>query len=775
MKNRKTRFVLSVGTLAIAATSTPVSAQVEEIIVTAQRRDQSAQDVPISMQVVSGDDLQDRQISGTGDLADSLPNVMVTNDSVSNNIYVRGVGSGSNAGFEQAVATFVDGVYHGRSRYSQSTLVDVQRIEVLRGPQTIFFGNNAIGGAFSVTTQKPSLSSWEGYAQGAYEFKANEKTVEAAVGGPIIEDRLGIRIAGRYSDSDGYIKNLTTGQDNPAIEDKFLRMTTNLRISDAWDASFKVEYGKQDSVGSFPSQLTDCPPQPPFSAATTFSCGYALAVGEESDFDFRRSSGAGEIGSIEANEYVLTLEKDNVDGPGIVFQAALTKQDFLLAADTDGVSADFFAFNTSERLNQKTIEARINSPENSSIEYTAGFYYLDTDSRIDTTLNFPFATVLLAGPLAPLAPFAPLAGDIYLDQSEKAMSLFGSVTVPVTDQLFVTAGARYVHSRKQGVQAATNATGNDPFGFSVTPLPAPIQPLAAFLTGFNDHTNQGIVRDDDFLPSFSLRYEVNPDVSVYAKFSQGFKAGGLDAIELTGVQSRLTFSPETVDAYEIGLRGLFADRTVSLNLALFRSDYKDLQQSVAQFTATSAFVTIANVGALRSQGVEAELQWRPNDRFELSANVAYLDAQYRDYANAGCTALQAFVAQQAGQVGCFQDLSGRSPPFAPNYSGSVNASYDLPIGDSMQLSFEGAVNFSGAYDVIADLDPVTRQGAWQKFDARVAFGDRDDRWTVALVGKNLTNERIITSAQDVVASAGSYTRVIGRGRQVALQLRYRFE
>ena len=162
MRNSKTRFVLSVGTLAIAATSAPVSAQVEEIIVTAQRRDQSAQDVPISMQVVSGDDLQDRQISGTGDLADSLPNVMVTNESVSNNIYVRGVGSGSNAGFEQAVATFVDGVYHGRSRYSQSTLVDVQRIEVLRGPQTIFFGNNAVGGAFSVTTRKPSLSNWEG-------------------------------------------------------------------------------------------------------------------------------------------------------------------------------------------------------------------------------------------------------------------------------------------------------------------------------------------------------------------------------------------------------------------------------------------------------------------------------------------------------------------------------------------------------------------------------------------------------------------------------------
>nr|WP_254305890.1 hypothetical protein [Sphingopyxis sp. BSNA05] len=225
--------------------------------------------------------------------------------------------------------------------------------------------------------------------------------MEGAVGGPIVEDKLGIRIAGRYSDSDGYIKNLTTGQDNPAIEDKFLRMTTNLRISDAWDASFKVEYGKQDSVGSFPSQLTDCPPEPPFSAATTFSCGYALAVGEESAFDFRRSSGGGEIGSIEANEYVLTLEKDNVDGPGIVFQAALSKHDFLLAADTDGVSADFFTFNTAEHLNQKTLEARINSPENSSIEYTAGFYYLDTDSRIDTTLNFPFATALLAGPLAP--------------------------------------------------------------------------------------------------------------------------------------------------------------------------------------------------------------------------------------------------------------------------------------------------------------------------------------------------------------------------------------
>lgn len=774
MKASRAGLSFSCAIVATACVGTPAYAQVKDIVVTAQKRTQSDKDVPISLQVVSGNDLQNNQIADTEQLADSLPNVFVSKDSVSNNIYMRGVGSGANAGFEQAVATFVDGVYHGRSRYSQSTLVDVDHIEVLRGPQTIYFGNNAIGGAFSVTTKRPNLSNWDGYAQASYEFVGKEPVVEAAVGGPLITDKLAIRVAGYYSHLNGYIKNTATGRDDPDTKDRFVRGTVLWRLDDAWEASFKAEYGKQDGTAPFPVQLTTCPPDSPFSAAATFSCGYALATGQEAKFDYRRASNPGEIGSNKAWELVSKLEKDNDNGPGIVVQAALSRNDFLLSADTDATPGDFFTYNTIEKLNQKTLEMRLTSPAASKIDYILGFYYLDSKTSVGTTLNFPFATALLTGPLDVLAPYAPLSGAIQLDEHEKAMSMFGSVTYPITDRLSLIGGLRYTQSHKVGYQSATNATAHDTYGFSVTPLPEALQPVAALLTGFNEHDNRGVVDNDDFLPSATLQYEPNKNLTIYAKYSRGFKAGGFDAVELTGIPSRLSFKPETVNAYETGLKSFLFDRTVSFDIALFRSNYSNLQQSVAQFTATSAYITVANVGGLRSQGIEAELTWRPSNRFELGTNLALLDAKYQNYPNGGCDALQAYQAQQAGLTGCSQDLSGRSPPFAPDYSGNVHASYNIPIGNSLQFSIDGTLNFSGSYYVIADLDPHARQPAWQKVDVRVAIGNIGRGWSLAFVGRNLTNVKVMGSQNDIVASAGSYATQIQRGRTLAAQARFSF-
>ena len=302
---------------------------------------------------------------------------------------------------------------------------------------------------------------------------------------------------------------------------------------------------------------------------------------------------------------------------GIVAQASWSKYDYLLAADTDGVPANFFSFSQTEHQDQKTFEVRLNSPADSKLEYTLGAYYLESKLSVDTTLNFPFATVLLAGPLAALAPYAPLSGAIALGQEEKGISVFGSATYPITEQLSVTAGVRYTYSRKKGLQSATNATGNDLYGLSVTPLPSALQPVAAFLTGFNDHTTGAVVSDEDFLPSVSLQYKATPDISLYAKYSKGFKAGGFDAVELTGIASNLTFKPETVDSYEAGMKSFLLDHTLSLDVALFHNDYKNLQQSVPQYTATAAFIRVTNVGGLQTQGIEAGLLWSPIDRLQI--------------------------------------------------------------------------------------------------------------------------------------------------------------
>ena len=194
-----------------------------DIVVTAQKRAQSLRDVPISIQVVTGESLRERDLNDLPNLTESLPAVKITDNGVATYLYIRGVGSGENSGFEQSVGTFIDGIYVGRGRTSRQQQLDLERIEVLRGPQSIFFGNSAIAGAFNVTTASPG-SSWEGYVNASYEFELEGRELEAAAGGPL-SDTIGIRIAGRYAKSDGWVTNIVDDSTAPATESWAFRAT----------------------------------------------------------------------------------------------------------------------------------------------------------------------------------------------------------------------------------------------------------------------------------------------------------------------------------------------------------------------------------------------------------------------------------------------------------------------------------------------------------------------------------------------------------------------
>ena len=206
-----------------AGSSGETSGALEEIVVTAQKRSESLQDVPISIAVLTGDAIASQKLQSLSDLSGRLPNVYVGGGTITNSLFIRGVGSGVNVGFEQSVATFEDGVYHGRSKYSTGTFVDVAQLEVLRGPQSLYFGNNAIGGAFSVTSRRPG-KVWEGQVSESYEFNAKENIIEAAAGGPL-SDTVGVRLAGRVSNMKGWIQDLASGERNPDDNNKFGRVT----------------------------------------------------------------------------------------------------------------------------------------------------------------------------------------------------------------------------------------------------------------------------------------------------------------------------------------------------------------------------------------------------------------------------------------------------------------------------------------------------------------------------------------------------------------------
>ncbi len=763
---------ISVAALCVA--STGAIAQIDEILVTAQKREQSIRDVPISMVAFQGVDILDQQITGLEDLAYTLPNVQISKDTISNNIYMRGVGSGVSPGFEQAVAIFVDGSYRGRSRYTNSTLVDIERVEVLRGPQTTYFGNNAIAGAFSVTTKGPDLDAWNGYGQASYEFVGEEPVVEAAVGGPIVQDKFGIRVAGRFSRLEGFLDNQGTGGQDPTIKDRFGRLSAQLQLAPEWSAAFKAEYGRQTSDGAFAAQLFNCP-APGF--APSGSCTAAIAAGQEDDLDFNRVSNGDERGEIEASEFIWNLQRDNDVGHGFFVQATHSRGDFVISGDTDLTTEDRVTFSNIEANKQTTVEVRLDSPSDSKLQYTLGAYYLDSEYSFSSNFNLLFLTptvvpFIAGGLFSAAAPFAPFTVDSNIFAEETAFSFFGSATWPFTDNFSATVGLRYINSDKSAVQDSQPKTTNDRYGFSTDFITEPAAlGAASALTQTAAQSQIGSVQDDDILPSVTLAYEPNENANLYFKYSDGFKAGGFDPLERSGVPGRLTYDPETVHAYEVGLKSIWLNDTLSFNVALFRSDYKDLQQAVVQFAGGGAFVVTQNVGGLTSQGAEIEVAWEATENLTFSADAAFLDAFYKDYPNGGCNVFQEAVTP----VNCVQDLSGVAPPFAPNYAGVVRASYEQPIiNSSLVFSGDVALSFSDGYSLAPDNDPVGRQGSWQKVDLRLGLSDADANWSLAFIGKNLANERVFATANDVVGTAGSYFATIERGRFLALQARYNF-
>lgn len=764
-----TRICLGVFLPAILANVQFAIAEIEEVIVTAQKREQTIQDVPISILVTSGDVISKQQIGNLEELSLRLPNVMIKQGPASNQLYIRGVGSSISGGFEQSVGTFVDGIYHGRSRYTQGALVDIDRVEVLRGPQSIYFGNNAIGGAFNVTTRRPS-EEWEGYVQSGWEFEHEELTVEAAAGGPLT-DSFGIRFAVSYSDLDGYIENPIAGRMEPSPENKFGRIYVVWKPKENLDFGLKYEKGEFDSEAGLPIQMTNCPPAEPFTPGR--ACASALSSqGFEAEFDQRRTTTPGSRDErIEADFEEVMLSLDYAIGDyTFTTIAGHTEYDYFMAADTTQSVEPIIGFRAPEDFEQDSIELRFTSPQGEQVEWVAGAYWQQSDLSYETSVAFHLLTPLIAvnPAFASLQPYAPIGTMGLLLQNEETRSLFGAVTWNFDDRLRATFGLRWTEVEKDVRQLATPVELDDFFG-GRTPLPADVLALGAALTGTVPHDNRTSRKDDDLIPSFNVQYDFNDSVMLYAGFSQGFKSGGFDAFELTGDLSRLTFGPETVDAYEVGFKATWPG--LSLNIAAFRNEYEDLQQSVAQTADTGiTFFSVSNVGGLVSQGLEIDIFWAVAQNWRFNLGAAFLNAEYEDYRSAGCTIAQQFNTP-VGQT-CTQDLTGEAPPFAPDLSGSVGIEYLRPFVSGLELSASLTMNFTDEYDVISDNERNLRQRAHEKLDARIAVSGANGSWEVAVLGKNLTDKLTSAFGQDTPTSPGTFWQLLERPRTIALQARY---
>jgi outer membrane receptor protein involved in Fe transport len=783
------------GALAVLACITPVStafgqeasSQLEEVVVTAQKRVESLQSVPVSVQVVSAVQLMQQNQNSLQEMTETLPAVHIQSGFFSDSLFIRGIGSGNNAGFDQSVATFSDDVYKGRSRMTNDLFIDLDRIEVLKGPQSTFFGNSAIAGALNIVSKSPGdqFDAWGRALYGMF----GQFALEGAAGGPIT-DTFGLRIAGTYNGTNGWIDNVNINEHVPSVRNYGGRITAVFKPTDDLHATLKVSAGSHSTEGSAGDQPIQwkCPPPAPYppSIFSLFGQGGCLTVaadGLPNDYNAKSNSELDGQGNFLSNfDSALTINY-NKWGQTFTSVTGFYNYHYHQLLSESGLPLFTATNDFYEKYNQVSQEFRVASPTGGTFEYLAGLYYQsDTLNNlagaVAPELNF-IASVPGFEPLAPYLPFGPHS---VFEQDEKIESVFGSVSWNVNDQLKLTGGLRGSWVQKDGSIDLSYYHSTEVYGGGA-PMPPDVQPLASFILG-PPGTTYLKTSNDAWMPSARIQYQVNPDVMTYFAFNRGFKAGGFNAVLPGGsLPSDGIYGPEKVNDYELGLKSEWLNKTLLVNFNLFRSKYDGLQTNASVLNPVTKLYSflIRNVADALSQGAELEAEWVATDNFRLSANVTFLDAHYVSFPNAGPTQLQSYCgeltqAQYAAVPECARfpfpvqtnnsDASGQPTPYSPKWSGTIAATYTASLPGGYRLTTQLTPYFTTSYN--QDPDGILPSlGDYVRLDARLSLQLPDPRWNIDIIGKNLTDQYIRTSY-----SSGQFTKE--EPRNVAAQVRFKW-
>jgi iron complex outermembrane recepter protein len=778
-----------------------------DIIVTARKQNETLQEVPVTVAVVSGQTIEDYRFTKAEDVTSRVPtlNVQVGGSGSGGTIALRGVGSSAiSASFDSAVAFDFDGVQISTMRLVQAGFFDVGQIEVLKGPQSLYFGKSASAGVLSLKSAEPT-SDWEFGAKGSYEFEERGWVGSGFISGPIT-DTLGIRVAAQYTDVDRYQRlqlNNPSVKNPRGLKDFVGRLTLNWQPTDVFRANFKLQYVRNENDGAISQSNIFCgangradevyllqgavaipagydcniksaryflpdtaPPLARQVPGPSKAVGYnGVPFGETDlyfgrlrfDLDLTDSLTLTSVGGF------VDLDATDVDnyayggiGPAFSPVGNATGRPLaafapaLAAVNGPGIALGTGTSDPRNALKQFSQEFRLTSDFDGPINFMLGAFYEDR--------KFIFDTAQQAVNISLIAP-DPVTGNtfdydkIHTTKTE-AVSLFGSLTWSPTDEIEVSGGLRYTDETK--IQTIS------------IPYVHSLLPAAAFLrSGFFS----GPIRfsDDNFSPEATIKYRVNPDFNIFASFKTGFKSGGIDNSALpsnslgtaarTGDFSPLIYKSEKARGGEIGFKSQLADRAVTLNGTAYYYTFKDLQVQIFNATAVQ-FITL-NAGKVEQKGAELELSWRPPvDGLNLSANLAYLDAKYKSFLLPGPDV----VLGTADDV----SLKGRRVSRAPKLAGNVAFDWKTPIGDSLALGLGGNVTFSGRY--ITNNSSLTDfvQKSWATFDGRISLGDADDKWKIALVGINLTDKIYTNTSGDRPFLAPTNPFGVPRGDDIIL-------
>jgi outer membrane receptor protein involved in Fe transport len=586
----------------------------EEVFLTATKRSEGLQDVPIAISVMSGEEITAKGLADLEDLAVYMPDVHIAEAAARTQLSIRGIGSGVNYGFEQSVGTFVDGVYFGRGRSARGKFLDLERVEVLKGPQSTLFGKNTIAGAINITTAKPS-EEFGGYVEMNYITELEGFGITGMATGPIADTLRG-RIVARKYDDDGYVENLAPGGDDGPQQD-----TLYVRGALEWDATpdlllnFKAEHGEFDVLGR----------QEMIAEATPTSTALYRAYGAanfQSGFERETYSlgfpGEQPYDDTETSMYQLTAEYAMGEFT-LRSITAYTEYEFTNILDTDSSPVAFLARGRTEEHEQFSQEFLLTSPTGGVFEYMAGVYYQtekltnDRNTRVAFSSLPPVEQRILSQVGNPPTTALDGSGLSFFSQDTDTWSVFVEGTWNITNTFRATVGVRYSDDRKD---VSKSGVVKNTSGILPDPLFTLLWGGPLNLAATHDYS---LDRSEDHVTGhINLQWDFSDAGMLYFNVANGFKAGGFDEDNSLGRLDVAEFEDETVELIEIGAKLDLADGRGRLNVAVFKSQYEDVQ--VSTFDGNAAFV-VGNAAKSEVQGIEADVLFAVTDKLKLKRRL----------------------------------------------------------------------------------------------------------------------------------------------------------
>jgi iron complex outermembrane receptor protein len=771
----------------------PETVELDEVIVTSQKTKQTLREVPASVSTLSGEQLRDSKILTAGDVNGYVPNAQLRVSPFAGELRIRGYGTSiSNVGFEPSVGLVIDDVYYGRTSFLSALMYDVDRLEVIRGPQGALFGKNTVAGVVNITT----IDADNIVAGDLTVYGRDDGEIRDARGGVSVPlgDSVFSRLSGAVQSFEGLFYNTTLdrreadlnsfagraklritdlfgeGQLRIAVSSASQKANGNLfqlaKASDATLALFR-QYDPKTETNPYNSTLSSNVPSRVNVATDTASAAFDYPFGEIWGLDSLNLSSVSAYAYNEVKERTIDFDFSPLPVVRLDLARPTPYDQYSQELRLSGVSPSLFGlFGRTEFVGGLYyLKATLVSNDLVQVEdlgAAAAFVIAARGGgQISGADGLPLNDVLAEqlGNLLGAITSSPLddvllsgqtnreRAELLLDQDQEAVSAYGQITTYLTEHFAGILGWRFGHETKKA-----HLSSQAPQGAIFIPA----------ILGQSNFDTQLHRAENESSPKVGVKYDFSKKASTYLVWAKGYKGGGYNALPFN--DENLDYGPETADTYEAGLKTRLFDNTLDANLAVYLTNFNDLQVSV--FDGTTA--NIQNAAQARSQGFEADFRWlSPFPGTMLRGTLGYSDAHYRSYTDGPAP---------AGSGEDSVDLSGRTLASAPKWSASLIPQLSLPgFGPSWGFQFQVEALYTSQRYLDVDLDPNTLQKATLQYNARVSVGARDGVWSVSVFGSNLSNEHVLAQVTDEPVAPGNFGAVRqDRGREFFGALKLNF-